>query len=468
MKRTTWVCLSALLLGSVSCAIFKKSIPPYPRGVVFPLKEGAALEYEGGVTGQAVRDGALLFLATAKGQVYAFDLIKREAAWSFKTASAPACAPAAGPDRVFICDAGPHLYALNKKDGQVLWDKPIKDAGVFALTADSEQVFLTTAGGTIIALSSGDGRENWRYQGAAAASLAPILWTTGRPHLLVFTADGTLHLVATDGTLMSRISLGQAPVAPPLAEPGVLYFGGADRVFRRFSLPARKTEWKVKLAGTLTAGPRALGSTIFLWTSHGVMYCLDKRDGDILWWKSVGSRLDFPPVIVEDKVLVSVSSPSLKSFAVKTGEEAGDFDTGRELEGPPLWVDPWLVINSYDYLADKGRLIFLQKNLSVSLQPGQEPPQKVGDEVVFVAKATGFFMPKFEFFLIGAGGPEELVQKASDRSTWSWYPDKDGDFKVKVRVTDAKEKAEAEVTYKISSPEVKKEPPEKKAPNIKK
>lgn len=467
MKKTTWVCLLALILGSASCALFKKSIPPYPRGVVFPLKEGATLDYEGELTGRAVRDGALLFLATAKEQVYAFDLDKRQPAWSYKTGAVPACAPAVGPDRVFICDAGLHLYCLDKKDGHVLWDRPIKDAGVFALTADAERVFATTAGGTIIALAAADGRENWRFQGGASASLAPILWTTGRPHLLFFTADGTLHLVAMDGTLMSRISLGQAPVAPPLVEAGVIYFGGADRVFRRFSLLSRKTEWKVNLGGTAAAEPLTLGSKIFLWTSHGVVYCMDKREGDVLWWKSVGSRLDFPPVVIEDKVLVSVSSPSLLSFAIKTGEAAGDYDTARELEGSPLWVDPWLVINSYDHLADKGRLVFLQKEVSVSLKPGKEPPQKAGDEVVFVAKSTGFFMPKFEFFL-SAGGTEELVQKSSDRSSWSWYPDKDGDFKVKVRVTDAKEKAEAELTYTIFSQEAKKEPPDKKAPKIKK
>jgi outer membrane protein assembly factor BamB len=468
MKKIAWACVAALLLGSVSCALFTKSIPPYPRGVVFPLKEGATLDYEGGVIGSAVRDGALLFLATTKGEVCAFDLVKRQAAWSFKTASAPVCAPAAGPDRVFICDAGQHLYALDNKDGRVLWDTLIKDAGVIALTAGADKIFLTTTGGTVIALASGDGRESWRYQGGAAVPLAPVFWTTGRPHLLVFTGDGTLHLIAADGTLMSKIMLGQTPSAPPLVESGFLYFGGTDRVFRCFNLTARKTEWKVKLGGTAAAGPLALGPTIFLWTSHGVVYCMDKTDGDILWWKSVGSRLDYPPAIVEDKVLVSVSSPSLKSFAVKTGEESGEYDTGRELEGPPLWVDPWLVVNSYDHLTEKGRLIFLQKDVSVSLKPAKEPPQRPGEEVVFVAKATGFFMPKFEFVLSGAGGTEEIVQKSSDRSNWSWYPDKDGDFKVTVRVADAKEKADAEVTYSISSQDAKKEPPKKKAPKTKK
>jgi len=467
MKKTTWACLLALFLGSSSCAVFnlfKKGTPPYPQGVIFPLKEGATLDYDGELVGRAVRDGSLLFLATANKRVYAFDLDKRQPAWSFKTSAVPACAPAPGPDKVFICDAGPHLYCLGKKDGHVLWDKPFKDSGVFALAADAERVFATTAGGVIIALAAADGRESWRFQGGAAASLAPVLWTGGRPHLLLFTADGLLQLVATDGKIISKISVGQAPVAPPLVEAGVIYFGSADRVFRRFSLPAQKTEWKVKLGGTAAAESLALGSKIFLWTSHGVIYCMDKRGGDILWWKSVGSRLDFPPAIIEDKILVSVSSPSLSSFAVKTGQEAGDYNTGRELEGTPLWVDPWLVINSYDNVVDKGRLVFLQKDLSASLTPGKEPPQKPGDEVIFVAKATGFFMPKFEFFLSSAGGPEDLVQKASDRSTWSWYPDKDGDFKVKVRVTDAKEKAEAEVDYKIASEEAKKEPPKKKAP----
>jgi hypothetical protein len=156
------------------------------------------------------------------------------------------------------------------------------------------------------------------------------------------------------------------------------------------------------------------------------------------------------------------------SFAVKTGQDSGNFDTGRELEGSPLWVDPWLVVNSFDNATDKGRLVFLQKDVSAGLTPTKGPPQKVGEEIIFVANETGFFMPKFEFLLSSAGGQEELVQKASDRYYWSWYPDKEGDFKVKVRVTDAKEKAEAELVYKIAGEEAKKGPPQKKAPEIKK
>jgi hypothetical protein len=255
--------------------------------------------------------------------------------------------------------------------------------------------------------------------------------------------------------------LGTKLSAAPLLEPGFLFFGGEDRTFQRFDLTARRTRWKVKLGGVPAAKPLALGSRILIWTSHGVLMCLDKQGGDVLWWKSLASRLAYPPVIVEDKIIVSVSSPSLKSYMIQTGEDGGTFDAGQELRGPVEWVEPWLLVNSYDLVTDKGKLRFLKKEVGLSLKAAKEAPQKVGEEIVFSAKALGFFRPQYEFILAGEN-QEEVVQKASDKSSWSWYPDKAGEFTVKVRATDAMEKAEASTACKIIAEAENKPPAEKK------
>ena len=461
-KAGVWIVLVlGLTLGS--CSLFKKSVPPYPRGVIFPLKEGGLVEYAGELVERAVRDGGSLFLGTTSGMVYAFDLVGRRLMWERKAGSPLVCAPTPGKDWVLICDENDAVSCLERADGGLRWTREFKGEGLFSVVSVEDQAFLASSGGDLVSLSCRDGREVWRFRAGAALSTPPVLWRSGSAtRIFLFNDEGLCHVLTPEGRAVSSISLGTKLSAAPLLEPGFIFFGGEDRTFQRFDLTARKTRWKIKLGGTLAAKPLALGPRIFIWTSHGVLMCLDKRGGDILWWKSLASRLTYPPVIVEDKIIVSVSSPSLKSYMIKTGEDGGTFDAGQELKGPADWVEPWLLVNSYDLVTDKGKLRFLKKEIGLGLKASKEEPQKAGEEIIFSAKASGFFNPKYEFILAGEN-QEEVVQKASDKNSWSWYPDKAGEFTVKVRATDAAEHAEAVMKFKIVAEAEIKPPVKEKA-----
>ncbi len=465
-KPGVWI---ALVLGLTlgSCSLFKTSVPPYPRGVIFPLKVDAALEYPGELVDQAVRDGQSLFLGTTGGMVYAVDLGGRRLIWEHKAGSPLVCAPAPGKDCVLICDENGTVSCLERMDGGLRWGREFKGEGLFSVVSVEGQVFLASAGGGLVCLDCRDGREAWRFQAGAALSTPPVPWKIGSAdRLFLVNDDGLGHMLTLEGQVVSRIPLGKKLSAVPLIEPGFIFFGGEDRTFQRFDLLAQKTRWKVKLGATLAAKPLALGPRIFIWTSHGVLMCMDKREGDILWWKSLASRLTYPPVIIEDKIVVSVSSPSLKTYMIKSGEDGGTFDAGQELKGPVEWVEPWLLINSYDPATDKGKLCFLKKEVGLNLKASLEEPQKVGEEIVFSAKASGFFSPKYEFILAG-DNKEEVVQKASDRSSWSWFPDKAGEFTIKVRATDSVEQGEAVMKFKIVAEGEVAPPAKKKAAGTK-
>jgi hypothetical protein len=114
------------------------------------------------------------------------------------------------------------------------------------------------------------------------------------------------------------------------------------------------------------------------------------------------------------------------------------------------------------------------------IKASKQSPQGLSEEINFTAQAAGFFRPQYEFSLTGPSGTE-VVQKMSEEDTWSWYPDKEGEYTVKVLVTDEREKAEGEMSYTISAeaaapvkkaPEAKppagKPPVKKKTPRIKK
>ena len=151
--------------------------------------------------------------------------------------------------------------------------------------------------------------------------------------------------------------------------------------------------------------------------------------------------------------MASSFSSTLVCFDTKTGLKKGTYEAGQEVRSNPLWLEPYLLISLYDHKKDEGRLVFLKKVVAVTLTPSKESPQKIGEEVIFSAKATGFFQPKYEFYLKTESG-EEVVQEISERGSWTWYPEAIGDYTVGVKVFDAKEEAETEISFLIEKEEI--------------
>jgi outer membrane protein assembly factor BamB len=481
MKKIRLTLAVALSLALSSCAIFRGRPAVYPSGLIFPLSVSASLDFPGAAVGSPVIDSGRLYLATDKGVVCAVDLAGRTMAWQYVAFGPLAGAPVLSGDALAVLDTDGRLYGLDKGDGHLRWQAESRDEGQVWLCEAGGNLIVSGPSGLVVCRSPADGREAWRYQAPEGLVLAPVVRSYGLPNLLLFDKTGTARFLGLDGRPGSRVSLKGVPSAEPLVERNLLYFGTTDRWAECFDLSAGKSRWRVDLPGTVICRPLAFGRNLFLWTSHGALYCLRRTSGDIDWWTSVASRLTYPPLIVEKRILVSFSSPNVMSFEIESGKPAGTFNAGLELSGPLQWVAPSLLICGFDRAADKGRLLFLGKEVSVALKASKDSPQGPLDEIVLVARATGFFKPKYEFFLTGAG-PEETVQEASEENSWSWFPDKEGEYKIRVLVTDEKEKAEAVIPFTISAaaakkapaaktPEAKpaaKKPPVKKKPPIKK
>jgi len=82
------------------------------------------------------------------------------------------------------------------------------------------------------------------------------------------------------------------------------------------------------------------------------------------------------------------------------------------------------------------------------LVPSIPSPQKLGTDLTFTAQAVGFNKPRFEFFL-EKEGKRQVVQKESERATWSWIPLDPGNYVVGVKVKDKKKTKETSLSFEI-------------------
>jgi outer membrane protein assembly factor BamB len=103
-----------------------------------------------------------------------------------------------------------------------------------------------------------------------------------------------------------------------------------------------------------------------------------------------------------------------------------------------------------------------KRPVQVSLSPQKASPQPAGTEIAFSVSAVGFIEPRYEFYM-KTGDKREVAQAASEKSAWTWQPSAEGSYTIGVKVTDATQSKEAEVTFVIEKrPEKKPEEPAKK------
>lgn len=447
------------------CSLFQSKIPPYPSGIIFPLVRHAELGYEGEIINLIRKSENRLYLSTREGKVYCIDGQKRKILWSYDVSDSLASAPHLGENAIYVIGERNSLYCLNTA-GQLQWKETFTNKITSEIKANNRKVYIGTSRGEFLCLSANDGRELWRYQADDAIRSNPVIWK----NLVLFGCDDhQLYFLNREGRLVRTFDTGGKLKATLLVDNDSLYFGTEDRYLHCVNLNRIKTKWKIRTGAETYIPPAVNGKRVFFLCWNCVLYCLNKKSGTILWWNSVPSRSYYRLEVVDEKIVASSLSPRIVCFGIRKGEKQGAFDASQEIKSNPVWFEPFLLVNLYHRDSNAGKLVFLKKEVKVTLLPSRSSPQKVNREVVVTAEATGFHMPDYEFFLtrlkkfkfypdifvFSRDGERTVVQESSEDNSWDWFPEQEGYYIIGVKVVDEREKAETEIPFVINRREAK-------------
>jgi len=463
MRKTTVILLSLVFLSV--CSLFRSKTPPYPSGIVFPLINHSELAYEGEIIDLIQKSENCLYLSTRKGCVYCIDGQKREILWRYDATASLASAPYLGEDSIYVFDEEDTLYCL-ASEGKLQWKKTFENRITSGIKANNKKVYIGTEKGEFFCLSSEDGRILWQFQADDAIKSNPVTW---RSSVLFGCEDHKVYFLNQEGRLSRKFDAGSKLGPTFLVDGDFLYFGSEDRYLHCVDLNRVKTKWKIRTGGATYIPPVVDKNKVYFLCWNCVLYCLNKKSGTILWWNSVPSRSYYRLEVVGDKIVASTLSSKIVCFDLRTGEDQGTFDAFQEIESNPVWFSPFLLVNLYDRDSNMGKLVFLKKEVKVTLFPSKKAPQKINEEVLFTAKATGFHMPKYEFLLTRLirlrfypgisvfirDGDKNVVQESSEGDSWNWFPEQDGYYIIEVTAVDEKERAETQFPFIIEREEPK-------------
>jgi len=362
MKRSHPIWLLLIVsLALVSCALFKTKASSPPASEVFPLKEEGRVLYEGEINRLVQKAGGRLFFSTAKGYLYCIDAAKKDVSWKFSARAGVSAPPCLSEGRIYFADAENELYCLDEA-GTLVWEKKLAEKLSGEIGRGSGTILLSTVDGKVVALDPSTGNEMWGFNSESTIETVPVVWNQ---QIIFGTGDGRLYFLAPDGRRLAAFKAGARVRGPLLIDANRLYYTLQDGTFNSLNLTSRRRRWKIQTGGFLTAAPTVDEKRIYFLNSGDIFFCLNKKNGELLWWKPIPSRSFFHPEIYGAEILASSLSPLLLGFYKNNGEKSGSFDAGQEIKSNPLGFDSRLVINVYDGEAGQGILVFLKRESAV-------------------------------------------------------------------------------------------------------
>lgn len=463
MRKTAFVTLCLLFLNC--CSLFKGKIQPYPEGLIFPLVQDEELTYKGEIIDFAYLKEDKLYFSIKTGKVYCLDVINRKISWEFKTKQSFKTRIYPGKDSVYIVDSDNRLFCISL-EGSLLWKAQISGRITSDIKEYGDHVYLGTAAGAFFAYDRSSGERKWRFKAAKGIHSHPAV---NRGLVLFGCDDQKIYGLDHNGNLKFTLECEGKIRSYLLIEGDLLYFSTQEEHFYCYDITKRKRKWKIKCGAQVRSPILFDKEKLFFVAWDSVLYCLNKKKGDILWWDIVPSRSAYNMEIVKDKLVVSSMSKLVRCFDSNTGKIIGNYEASKEIGSNPVWYTPFLMINTYDDREDLGRLIFLKKEVKVTLTPSPISPAKLNQEIIITAAPTGFYLPEFEFtltrvfkirfmqssFIYLREDESTIVKEKSKESTWSWFPEDIGNYIIGVTGTDEKERASAEIFYTIEKEEIK-------------
>lgn len=256
--------------------------------------------------------------------------------WSFNTGGIIESTASIQEDSVYFGDNSGAIYALNRKDGSLIWRY---ETGVEILSSPlvvKGIIYFSNTIGEVDALDSFTGKRLWQYKRPGQKSYS--IRGTSSPsydgiNIYVGFSDGFVSaLNPYDGSLVWERRLAEARKqfkdidASAIPDGDSLYVSFYDGSLFSLKTTDGSTNWEFNGGG---AGTPALSKeAVFLPSSRGVVYALDKKTGKQIWVHKIEKGIPSSIIAVDGYLLFGLSDNGVKAIDIEKGEEKWKYTPG--------------------------------------------------------------------------------------------------------------------------------------------
>jgi alpha-tubulin suppressor-like RCC1 family protein/outer membrane protein assembly factor BamB len=236
--------------------------------------------------------GGKVFTLTYNGILQAFDARTGALEWvvGLPGQYAFSSAPTYRNGLVFVGGAGSGgtVYAVSALDGRVLWRQSVANGDNSSPAVSDTGVYVSYACNQTSAFAPATGAVLWRYSGPCSGGGGK---TTVLANNRLWTRDyfGSLILNASTGALVGSHG---AEVAPAFDGPVGFFLSGG--VLRANNAATQALLWSFSGDGNLSSAPIVVNGYVYVGSTAGHIWALDKTTGLPVWDDSVGAPIARP------------------------------------------------------------------------------------------------------------------------------------------------------------------------------
>jgi outer membrane protein assembly factor BamB len=247
-------------------------------------------------------------------------------------------------DRVYAGDLDGMVYALDLNTGAILWtyqtDNQVMGSPAYHRKGNKDVILVGSYDYYLHGIDPGSGKGLWKYETDNFINGACALYDG----MAVFGGcDGYLHLVeALSGKSKASLEISTYVASSAGIDGDFAYVGDYDGRFSAIDLKKQEVTWVFsnKEANLpFIASPAIIGDHVYIGNRDKFLYCLNKRDGKVVWKYNTGSRVDASPVVIGDKLLVANMRGDIFLMDRRSGKPLWTYELGTPVNANPAVVD---------------------------------------------------------------------------------------------------------------------------------
>lgn len=275
-------------------------------------------------------------------------------------------APSVQEDRVIFGDYGApggflspsvtvSIYAVENSDNggtpSELWinSEQADDKIVAPPLQVGDEVFIGTADNFVASLNATSGAENWSFEAEHSIWGQPA-YENGT--LFVSSMDRSLYaLDAETGELLWQTSFAGAIASGPVLNDDFVYVSDFDSEVHAIDINTGDQVWSAPAESWVWGSPTYADGNIFFVDIDGNVFAVDARTGEKKWQQRAPGAVQTNPIVAGDIVYVASEGESsdvplgaLKAFRIDDGSELWTTPTPSPLFTAPVIVDDAIIV----------------------------------------------------------------------------------------------------------------------------
>jgi len=188
---------------------------------------------------------SLVYIGSDDKNVYAIDKYTGELEWSLKLDAVIGTSPAVSGNVLVIGTEAGTVYGIHRNEGEELWQVDVGSPVSTAPCVSGSTAMVGTYGGQLHGINIGDGDLEWTYPNPAEPALDPILTTpVTNSGLVYFGSDGLYCLEVRNGLLAWSHETGDTVRGTPAIVENYLIFGSYDGLVRCLDKNTGRVVWR--------------------------------------------------------------------------------------------------------------------------------------------------------------------------------------------------------------------------------